>query len=329
MPDPVELQTSDLALPESRLYRKGGPAVVPEMMMMPGGLDNALPKIADQAGYDALQAGAEYLDPEGQKRRKAYTVTDAKSYEAVPEGSHYTDPEGKVRLKPTYEGVDLTTQTLYDMSLNPKERRKALAAGYGAANVKEDPAGDLYVEKDGKRYKPGHGKLATLGGFVASEAAPTAGAVLGGIGGGVLGTAGGPAGVIAGAAGGAGAGGAGGQAFNDLVLKLAGIYDRSVGQEAGNLAVTAAGSAVGEGAGRVVTAAIPSVKAGIRRVTEQGPSVIADYLGASQTPDAAREALRLAERGVKVPPSAWAPEAPYIHKAVEQFDPAFRKQNVL
>lgn len=287
------------------------------------------PTIESDKEYALLQPGAEFFDPEGKKRKKPWSVTDDKSYENVPEGEQFLDPEGKLRLKPKYEPVDFTTQTLYGMAVNDTEREKILARAYGKENVKRGDRG-LYAEKDGKRYRPGAGGFdATAYPFLAREAAPTIGSVIGGVGGGIGGSLIPGAGTTAGAIGGAAAGGAVGQAFNDLILGIAGVYDRSVSEEAGNLALAGLAGGVGEGAGRAVMAVAPMVKGAIQRADEAAPAAIAKMLGATEDPLATQTAAALSKEGVLVPPSAWMKEAPYLHRATEIFDPAFRTQKVL
>src|ERR1700675_1532937 len=96
-------------------------------------LDEALappPAISDAAGYEALEPGKKFVDPEGNTRTKSWTVKDASDYDLVPEGAQYLDPGGTTRTKPLYQDVDFTAHTLYSMAVNDKERRKALERSY-------------------------------------------------------------------------------------------------------------------------------------------------------------------------------------------------------
>src|SRR5580692_661672 len=292
-----------------------------------------VPTIKDEDGYAALKPGSTYVDPEGQTRRKQYTVSGDADYDAVPEGESYVDPQGQTRQKPKYEPIDFTAQTLYDMSVNDKERRKALERSY-PGKVKETPTGELYVEDEGgKMRKPGHGAQAT-GGFLTSQAAPVlgslAGELVGGAGGAVGGSAvplagtvaGGVAGGIAGAAAGAGAG----QAFNDAILQLAGVYDRTGGEEAENLGFAAGTAGAGSAIGRGVAGAYPYLKG---KVTNALPALAARISGATEAPEGLETAIALREKGVLVPPSMWAPELPHVINVAEAFDPAFRTQKPL
>lgn len=273
--------------------------------------------IADDAGYESVKPGAKFYDPEGQLRTKPYAVTDDASYKTVPEGAQFVDPEGQLRQKPKFEGIDFTSQTLYDMAYTDKERQKALERGY-PGKVKQDSEG-LYVEDNGKFRRPGRG-ITKVTGALTGMAAPTAGGVLGALGGGALGNA---PGAIIGAAGGSMAG----QGVNDIVLQLAGIYDRSLGEEAINLGTAGAFGAAGEGAGRIVAGAVPTIREGISNLSEAAPKALANFLGA--TKENTRMARELAEKGVMVPPSAWAKESPHVQNLVEVFDPAFRTQKPL
>jgi hypothetical protein len=298
-----------------------------------------VPRITDDAGYEALPMGKAFIDPEGNKRTKPWVVKDDATFEQVPEGESFTDPEGKQRVKPKFEGIDFTAQTLYDMALTDRERMNVLKRSYGRDAVKQTASGDLYVETDDGRFlKPGRllgvPKLASA---IASEAAPVAGSIVGGIVGGAGGAAGGavggPPGVVAasttGAVMGAGAGAGIGQGFNDIVLGLAGVYDRSASEEVSNLAGAAATGAVGEGAGRAAIAAIPFAKAIVSKTPAAIARTVGDYVGAYKVPGAMERSGELASKGVKVRPSGWMSEAPYLKSVVEEFDPVFRQQDVL
>ena len=282
-------------------------------------------KISDAAGYEALKPGTKYLDPTGKQRQKAYTVASPQDYEAVPEGEQYTDPEGKVREKPRYEGIDFTAQTLYDMAVNPKERRKALERSYPGKVKGEDE--DLYVEDEGgKLRKPGRG-ISSVTGFAGSAAWPTMGAVLGALGGGAAGSAVPGFGTVAGAAAGGASGALLGQSFNDMILQLTGVYDRSKSEELTGLGLAAASGAAGAGVGRGIATVVPSIKEGISVASTAAPGLVAKFLGA--TKGDVKLARELAEKGVAVPPSAWAHEAPHLQNVVEVFDPAFRTNKPL
>lgn len=281
----------------------------------------ATPKSKDE--FDALSPGSKFLDPEGAERVKPYMPKDAHDYSSIPEGSHWIDPEGQLQQKPNFESVGFTAQTLYDMAINPKEKKKALEFSY-PGKVKEGPDG-LYVEDDGKFLKPGHGVAAWTGG-AASATAPVVGTILGAIGGGAVGSPSGPGAFLTGAAGGAG-GALLGQSFNDVLLGLAGVYDRTPTEQLVNEGLAAFSGATGAGVGRGISAAVPSIKAGVSAASAALPRAGAYFLGA--TKDSTVMARELAEKGVMVPPSAWAPEAPHLQNMVEVFDPAFRTNKPL
>ncbi len=317
----------------------------------PPGTDLHPATVTDDASYQALRPGAHFLDPEGKSRKKPWYVNTDADYATVPEGEHFIDPNGERRIKPKFEGIDYTAQTLFDMSLTDAERRKALERSY-PGKVKQEESGEFYVEDEGGvRRKPGRGATAVTG-AVTSMAAPVAGSILGGMGGGTLGAAAGTAvpgpgniaGAVAGGIAGAAAGGATGQAINDIVLQLAGVYDRTALEEAKNLAVSGAGGAVGEGAGRMISAAVPVAKETGRQIARGSGKAINYVLGTD--PEALKMASRMAtegetpghgllgqlgitEPGTATPPSAVFKEAPHIHISTEVREPALHTQKPL
>ena len=276
-------------------------------------------KIAGDEDFAKLPAGEKFIDPEGKTRTKPWTVrpeTADQDFELVPEGAQFFDPEGKLRQKPTFEPLNFSSQTLYDMSVTKSEKRRALERSY-PGNVQEDKDG-LYVKDGDKLRRPGRGMNAATG-FATAAAAPTVGAVAGALG---LGAVTGPLGAVAGGM----TGSAVGQAINDLVLQLAGTYDRSEWDRFGNLGTAAIMGGAGAGVGRGIATMVPAAKAGISSVGQMLPSVAAKFLGAGPELTAARE---LAEKGVMVPPSAWAHEAPHLQNIAEVLDPAFRTNKPL
>lgn len=291
-----------------------------------GGLGAKPPaKIAGDEDYAKLPAGDKFIGPDGKTRTKPYEVKADSDYEAVPEGAQFVDPEGKTRQKPSFEPLNFSSQTLYDMSVTDSEKRKALERSY-PGKVKEDKHG-LYVDEDGTLRRPGRG-LQAVGGFMASAAAPTAGAGIGALGAGVPGAIGG--GIL-------------GQGINDLVLQLAGTYDRTPWDEGGTLMKAGAMGMAGTGVGRGIATMVPAAKAGISSVGQMLPAVAAKFLGAGPETVAARQ---LAEKGEKegsgilgmlgikgtdvmVPPSATMHEAPHLQNVAEVLDPAFRTNKPL
>jgi hypothetical protein len=273
-------------------------------------------KITDEEGYNALNPGMRFIDPDGVTRIKSWTVTDEESYDLVPEGKEYVDPEGIRRTKPAYQDVDLTASTLYHMAVNDKERRKALERSY-PGKVQQDTQGRFYVDDAGVRRRPKNtlesptGIISTVGG----AGGPMAGSALGEVGGAVVG---GPVGAVAGA----GLGGALGQGFNDIILQLAGVYDRSGGEEALNLAQAGGFAAAGAGVGRSMGATIGAA-GGVKQAIKSGAGsgVVAKFLGAD--PEGLESAIGLREKGALVPPSMWAKGAPHIQNMAEVFHPAF------
>lgn len=295
------------------------------------------PKITTDEEYDALEMGAKYLAPNGNLKQKPYEVKFDIDYESVPEGAFFRTPEGNVKQKHVTEGLDLTTQTLYDMAYSEKEKQNVLGRVAGKEKVKQDPfTGEFYVDMpNNTRVKPGAGNILKRGAaFVGAEAAPIGfGAVEGFLGASRGGAIGGPPGAIAGALTGWALGTATGRAFNDSILQLAGVYDRTPQENIKALAHAAAYGAGGEGAFRVVAKFAPNIASVLNyvaeRVPEMGPRILAKFVGATQVPEQTKLALQIAEKGGKPPPSSYMPESPYIKKVVEEFDPIFRQQMVM
>lgn len=282
--------------------------------------------ISTDREYELLQAGTFYTGPDGRERAKPWYVSSEPDYDKVPEGANYIDPEGQLRQKPQYEGIGFTAQTLYDMALNDKEREKVLERSYPGKVKRTTAKNEFYVDDGGTLRKPGRDFEATTG-FLAASALPVGGAVAGAIGGGVAGSAVPGAGNVAGVALGGASGGILGQSFNDMILQLAGVYDRTPDEEATNLALAGLSGGAGAGVGRGIGAMVPGIKAGVQSIGAAAPRAAAHFLGAGA--EDTRMALSLAEKGVQVPPSAWAKEAPHLQNLVEVFDPAFHTQQPL
>ncbi len=297
------------------------------------GFTKAKPRISTPEEAAKLAPGTTFIGPDEKERVVPYKVRHPEDVANIPDGAEFTGPDGKLRTKPKYEGIDFTAQTLYDMGVNDKERKKALERSY-PGKVRDDPSGGFYVDDDGVSRKPGRG-LSKITGGVASAAAPTILSVLGALGGGAVGGAGGSvipgAGTVAGGTAGVAAGGAGGavlgQGFNDLIMGLAGTYDRTRGEEAAELGIAVAGGMAGAGVGRGIATVVPSVRSGLSALTAAAPGAARSFLGASK--EGLEQASSLAEKGVAVPPSAWAKEAPHLQNVVEVFDPAFHTNQPL
>ncbi len=285
-------------------------------------------QLKDIAEAEALEPGTKFIDPNGVKRVKPW-VTKADTFDAdiqnVPEGEQFIDPTGKVRQKPVFEPLNFSSQTLYDMSVTDSEKRKSLEKYY-PGSVKEDKEG-LYVEDNGKLRRPGRGWPA-VGGFAASAALPTGGAVIGALGAGVPGAMGGS--IL-------------GQSLNDTILQLSGVYDRSPWDEGGTLLKAGAMGIAGQGVGRGIATMVPAAKAGVSSFGQMLPTAAAHFLGAGPELTAARQLaekgetagsgvlgkMGLSDPGTMVPPSAWAHESPHVQNLSEVFDPAFRTNQPL
>ncbi len=282
------------------------------------------PKVTDADSYEKIDPGTDYLDPKGERRTKPYRVKDASEYTSLPEGVPYIDPEGKTRTTPKYQDLDFTTQTLYNMAPTDRERKNALERGYPGKVKTNKQTGEMYVDEDGTlRRSRGFGRSPAS--FVASQAAPVLGSIAGEVAGGIGGTAVAPGpGTFAGAVAGGGVGGLAGQGFNDAIMALAGVYDRTGTQEAGELGLSALFGGVGTAVGRGLAAAAPAIKGAVKNML---PKAAADFLGT--TPENIAQASALRDKGVMVPASAWAKEAPHLININERFDPAFRTQDPL
>lgn len=282
-----------------------------------------IPRVTDDSSFARLPAGSKFIDPEGVTRWKPI-ASDA-DYAKLPEGAEFVDPEGNKRKKPAFEPVSFTTQTLYDMALTDKEKRKIMEREFGPEAVKQDSLHGLYaVDAEGKFRKPGYGMTA-VGGAATAMAAPVVGSVLGTIGGGAAGALGGPAGVFAGGTLGAGTGGILGQFLNDVVLQLSGVYDRTPSDNAGNLGVAGLTSMMGAGVGRGIATVAPTLKEGISKATTAAPAVLRNILGATE--EDLKMAKQIADKGTTVPPSTVMKGAPHLQNLSERFHPALDTSN--
>ena len=292
--------------------------------------------VTDDASYQAVKPGAKYVDPKGDKRVKAWAVNSIEDYDEVPEGQMYIDPNGIEVKKPVFGPLNFTEQALYDMA--PSASKKKVLEKYYPGKVQEDHLGLYIDEGDGKFKRPGATRGAgAFAGALVAETAPVATSAIGGLAGGAAGAAiggasgaiGGPPGLLAGAVGsglfgaltGAAIGGAVGQGFNDLVLSLNGIHPESAGQEALRLGGAGIFGLVGEGAGRAIAAAVPTIREGISKLTEQGIPWAANkaLTGSATTKEELQLAEKLTSQGYPAPPSMVLKGAPRIQNAVESF----------
>lgn len=291
------------------------------------------PRVADDAGYDALAPGTEFVDPQGNTRKKPYAVRGGRQgdtdYEAVPEGEQFMDPEGNVRQKPAYQPLSYSAQTLHSMAINPKEQKKALEYSYPDAEITQDPAsGEWVVNDNGVQRKAGATRgVAPFLGATTAAVAPTTGAVFGALGGAAGGSAVPGFGTVAGTAAGGAGGAIAGQMVNDAIFNAIAGSDRSAGEEATNLGLAGLSGAAGAGVGRGVATVVPSIKAGVSAAGAAVPGALRSVTGA--TKEGLERGQNLMERGYAVPPSATMPEAPHVQNMVEVLDPAFRTDKPL
>jgi hypothetical protein len=321
---------------------EGTPTSPAESLALSMGGQADKPRVTSREEAERLSPGTSFVGPDGKERVVPYKAMQPQDVANIPDGSDFVGPDGVLRQKPKYEGIDFTAQTLYDMGVNDKERRRALERSY-KGKVRDDPSGGFYVEDDdGVMRKPGRG-ISKITGGVASAAAPTILSVLGALGGGAAGAGGGAvagsvvpgpgtvAGAVTGGTAGVAAGGAGGamlgQGFNDLIMGLAGTYDRTRGEEAAEMALAGMGGMMGAGVGRGAAIVVPSLRSGVSALTAAAPGAARSFLGAGK--EDLQMASSLADKGVAVPPSAWAKEAPHLQNVVEVFDPAFHTNQPL
>jgi len=188
-------------------------------------------------------------------------VKEDSDFDLIPEGAEFTDPRATSGPSRSYENVSFTSQTLYDMAVNDKERQKRWKRSY-PGKVRQLPSGEFVVDDDARpvslavRRREGyryHARRPGAGGSAADGRSGRGGdrwracwSVLPG------------PGTFAGAVACGGSVPRSVRVFNDLVLQLAGVYDRSTGEEAGELALAGAfgagGSALGRGIARWVAA---------------------------------------------------------------------------
>ena len=283
-----------------------------------------LKKVSTPEEAVKLLPGTSFVDPTGKKRVVPFKPKSIEEVDTLPEGSQFVDPSGKLRETPTYEGVDFTAQTLYNMSATDKEREKALERSYPGKVKRHERTGDLYVDDGGTLRRP-KGFMEAPGAFAASQAAPVLGSIAGEVAGGIGGSALAPGiGTFGGAVAGGAVGGAAGQAFNDAILTLAGIYDRTGGQEAAELGLASAAGGIGTAGGRAISAAAPVIKDAAGRLLPKAANWIA-----GTDKEALQTGLKLREQGVMVPPGPMFPELPHVINVVEVFDPAFHTQKPL
>lgn len=296
---------------------------------------SSMPLVKDAATYAKVPIGAVYVNELGARKTKPLpVVNDQAGYDAIPEGGNYLNPKGQKKIKPKNEPVDLGTQTLFDMARDPETQQSILASHYGEGNVKRDASG-YYVDDPttGKRLRPGGKGGGFMGGLtrgaadLGAQVLPIAGAVGGAI-------AGAPAGGVGGFAG-AGLGYAAGAEANQALLTLAGYQKpRTAGRMALDTAKEVVEGGAFEAGGRVLGTAAGSAAAALETGYDFGIKPAAQTLArsfAGTTPEIAKSVLPLAEKGYKVPPTMYAPEAPMAKLVMRAaryygYDPA--KQSV-
>lgn len=270
--------------------------------------------VTDETQYATLKPGQKYIDPEGNQRIKPYEVKSRIDYENVPEGADYLDPEGASRKKPVYKGIGYSAQTLHSMAVTDKERKRVLEKFY-PGKVQGEGA-DLYVvDEDGTYRKPGRMNDVSSGtGVIAGNIAPMGLGAIGSVFGAGVGTALAPGpGTVGGGAVGGASGGLAGQYFNDIILKLNGVYDRTNAEEMLDKGLGVVASVGGDLAGRGIAAFVPSVKAGVSKAGSVAPDIANKILGTDAGGLArARRIAELGENEAGVGPLSGSSTAPGI-----------------
>jgi hypothetical protein len=292
-------------------------------------------QLKDPSELATLKPGEFFLDPTGAKSQKPFVVKTPEDWTKLPEGSLYVGPDNAVAKKPVTEPVSFGAQALYSMAGDKRRQQQVLASVYGPDAVKPAPDGSFLVKQGNKWLRPNSGLMHQVEGLVAGNALPTVGAMTGGAVGGGLGLESGPGAIATGLAG-AGAGAAVGTAFNEMILGLMG-FPASNKEAAANMSESALGGALGEGAGRLIGAAVPPIYAGVKSLLSgdvtSAAAAARKVLGTD--PEAllkARELSRGTLTGgtpVLTAPSSIHKEAPYLKKVIEEFDPVFRESPIL
>lgn len=308
-----------------------------DISTLPSESQSAPPGNFENFDYNKIPEGGKFTAPDGTVRQKPFTVKDDAGYGSVPEGAHFVDPEGKLRVKPSYEEISAPAQSVFSQAINQKEQLNALSHFYGKDSVKQDTDGNFYVEQpNGKRLKPKKGwSWGSAGAFALENAAPItmsgAGSIAGGLFGGAIG---GPPGAFLGAAGGAYLGSAAGQVYNDMMLALSGVYDRTLPEEAEKITEMgkygATGEAVGAVGGKLLKGALDKgLKAIPEGVKETGAAVAEKFqpviapvlrkiLGVKLGNEDVSTAIGLAGNDVPSPVESWAPGA-FMPKKIQQW----------
>lgn len=310
--------------------------------------------------YAALPFGSEYVAPSGEKLRKRWEPKSEEDYDLVPEGAEYLTPTGEVLTKKPYEGINFTTQTLYDMAHTDKQRFKVLQQAYPGKVKFNDKNSQFVIDDDGVQRAPGRGGVVkTVGSRALAETLPAVGMV-GGFAmglptGAAMGLAGGPAAPVTvpgSAATTAFAGSVVGQMFgtylNDTILALAGAGPDSITEEAGNLAQSALGVAGGEVIGRGVMGGARWLAPRAEEFSRSAAGKVAKFMGVDKAdPGALDMAIKLGEQGEQpsesrllrglgmtdpgtaTTPSTLYKHSPRLHIRTEVLEPAIHTEKPL
>lgn len=335
--DPPAAASVMPAMPEPKARARRLPEMPVEALRNIPGLDDAafpagapIPhdvrsppvRIKDDAGYEALAPGTEFIAPDGTERTKPWRLRPGRhadeDYAAVPEGGDFIDPEGNTRTKPAYEDVPYTTNTLVNMATTKAQRKQILERAY-PGKVREDASGEFYVDDNGTLRKPRGFTKAPMS-MATAELAPIAGAVGGEFLGARVGRALPLGGTLVGSLLGSAAGAIAGHAFNEGVLALAGIDMPERGERIDEYGKTAVAAMAGSAAGRLALGAAPGIVMGWRSFA---PQTVAKWLGTDL--EKVEMMLSLRQQGVtNMPSSSGYTEAPRLRNVTEVMDPALR-----
>lgn len=187
--------------------------------------------------------------------------------------------------------VPFAIRTLMARSENPNEAAKVLEKYYGEGNYGQDPAGNWWVNQNGKKVAVSPSGfvegLENFGAGLVGSATPIAGSIAGS----AIGAPFGPFGMAVGA----GLGAAGGWGMDQLVKYYQGLYDQSA-QEALRHASNEATL------NTALVGALPAARAALRPVGEG----LRSFLGV--TPTTKKMTERLVEEGARPPILSAAPD---------------------
>lgn len=270
-----------------------------------------IPTITQQQ-YKDLRPGEQFIaadDPAKEVRTKPFETNVPTDWKNVPEGAPWLDPKGNLHTKPVFETATPSANMLYHMALSEKEKEMALRYVYPNAKVEKDPAGDFYVDDNGRMIKPRGITRAPISALV-SGALPMAGAVGGEIVAGPWGAAGGAM---------------AGQELNNAILGYFIGWDHSVWEHVSNTALNGIFGGVGSVLGRLYAQSLGTAGAMIKNGPTAGASralnamLGTDHEGFLLGLQVLKEAEKLGLENVRLPSSQMFPGAPQLSNMTEVY----------